>query len=164
DAVEKFVVDMRGRGQIPEDIRMAKDANEAISEADIICAATTSSTPVFADASLKPGVHINGVGSYTSEMQEIPSESVGRALVSVDSHSAALAECGDLAIPMKMNLISKEDIHEIGEIIAGKKPGRSSENQVTFFKSVGVAAQDAVAGRLAVANARRMGLGLQVEL
>jgi ornithine cyclodeaminase/alanine dehydrogenase-like protein (mu-crystallin family) len=89
---------------------------------------------------------------------------VARALVAVDSRAAALAECGDLGIPLREGLLTKSAIAEIGEIAAGARPGRASGEQITFFKSVGVAVQDAAAGQLAVRNARRLGLGVEVEL
>jgi ornithine cyclodeaminase/alanine dehydrogenase-like protein (mu-crystallin family) len=130
----------------------------------VICSATTSTKPVFSDAELKPGVHINGLGSYTPEMQEIPADTVRRALVVVDSRPVCLAEAGDLVKAILQGQITAKHIHaEIGEIVLGRKSGRSSPEQVTFFKSVGVAVQDAVAARLALENALKLGLGQRVE-
>lgn len=162
--VQTFITEMKGAGRIPEDLRAASSPQEALASAEIVCAATTSSTPVFADADLQPGAHVNGVGSYTPQIQEIPTETVARALVTVDSREAALAECGDLAIPLKEGRIAESDIHEIGELALGRHPGRTAQDQITFFKSVGVAVQDAVAGRLALENARALGLGTLVNL
>lgn len=161
--VRDFISAMAGRGRIPNVLRAAKDPAEAVNNADIISTATTSTTPVFSDTDLKPGVHINGVGSYTLEMQEIPAETVCRARVTVDSRSAAQVESGDIAIPLEKRLIEESDIAEIGEVISGKLPGRSAAEQITIFKSVGVAVQDAVAARLAVENARGMGLGTEIN-
>jgi ornithine cyclodeaminase len=161
--VETFIADMAGQGRIPGHLRSAHNSTEAVLDADIISTATTSKAPVFIDSDLKPGVHINGVGSYTLDMQEIPSETVARARVTVDSRSAAQVESGDIANPLKKNLISESQIAEIGEVILGQQPGRSSPNQITLFKSVGVAVQDAMAAQLAVSNARKLGLGMQVE-
>jgi len=129
----------------------------------VICTATTSTSPVFTDSELKAGVHINGVGSYTPEMQEIPAETVARAVVVIDSRSAALAEAGDLVKPIQQGLINEWHIHaELGEIVLGRKPGRNTPDRVTLFKSVGVAVQDAAAARLALENALRSGLGQEV--
>jgi ornithine cyclodeaminase len=162
--VEAFICEMAGKGPIPADLRAAGTPAQALEDADVVCTATTSTSPVFKDMELKAGVHINGIGSYTPEMQEIPSETVSRALVVVDSHSAALAEAGDLVKPIKQGLINEWHIHaELGEIVLGKKSGRSNPNQVTFFKSVGVAVQDAAAARLAIENATRFGLGKHVS-
>ena len=159
-----FIHEMAGQGPLPADLRAAHSPEQAVAEADIICTATTSLTPVFTDSHLKPGVHINGVGSYTPEMQEIPSETVRRALLVVDSRPAALSEAGDLIQPIRQGLISEAHIHaELGEIVLGEKSGRGSEAQVTFFKSVGVAVQDAAAAHLALSNARKLGLGQFIE-
>ncbi len=89
-------------------------------------------------------------------------ETVARARVIVDSRLAAQVESGDIAIPLQKGLLREGDIAEIGEVIAGKAAGRSSPEQITFFKSVGVAVQDAMAARVAVANAKKMGLGTEV--
>lgn len=158
-----FVAEMAGRVPIPHDLRAASSPAEAIHEADIVCTATTSNTPVFSDADLKPGTHISAVGSYTPEMQEIPAETVKRALVVVDARSAALVESGDLIQPLRSGLFGADHVHaELGEIILGRKPGRSSPDQITYFKSVGVASQDVMAAQVAVQNALRLGLGQTV--
>ncbi|MBN1452534.1 MAG: hypothetical protein JW963_16075, partial [Anaerolineales bacterium] len=103
-------------------------------------------------------------GSYTPDMQEVPAETVARALVVVDSRLATLAETGDLIQPMQAGLFGEEHIHaELGEILLGRKIGRRSPNQITYFKSVGVAVQDAMAAQLALQNARRLGLGVEVD-
>jgi ornithine cyclodeaminase len=160
----QMIEQLAGRGRIPSDLRPAETARQAVSQADVVCTATTSNTPVFADADLKPGAHINGVGSYSPEMQEVPAETVLRALVVVDSRPAALAEAGDLIQPIQRGLFSAEHIHaELGEIVLGRKTGRSDAGQVTFFKSVGVAVQDAAAAQLALQNAEQLGLGQLVN-
>lgn len=161
---EAFVREMAGKGPIPGDLRVASDPGQAVSEADIVCTATTSNTPVFADADLKSGAHVSAIGSYTPEMQEVPAETVARALVVVDSRSATLAETGDLLRPMQAGLFGKEHIHaELGEILLGRKTGRGSPDQITYFKSVGVAVQDAMAAQLALQNARGQRLGVKVK-
>lgn len=163
ERVEAFIRDLAGKSSIPSDLRAASTPAEAVREADVICTATTSSTPVLDDLDLKPGVHINGIGSYTPEMQEIPAKTIARALVVVDSRSAVLTEAGDLIQPIRQGIITESHIHaELGEIILGRKPGRTDEAQITCFKSVGVAVQDANAARLALQNALKMGLGQRV--
>ncbi len=162
--VEAFVTEMSGRGPIPDDCRAVEHARAAVAEADIICAATTSHEAVFVDADLKPGVHINGVGAFTPDMQEVPAATVQRALVVVDSREAALQEAGDLIQPIRLGKMTPEDIHaELGELVIGKKMGRSSDTEITFFKSVGVAVQDVAAGSLALANAGKMNLGQRTD-
>ena len=98
-------------------------------------------------------------------MQEIDATTVRRAWVIVDSRAAALAEAGDLIIPLRAGEIDLDHIStELGEVLAGAKPGRTSAEQITFFKSVGVAVQDAVAAQLVVRNGAALGLGRMVEL
>ncbi len=159
-----FAAEMAGRAPIPRDLRVADSPAQALHDADIVCTATTARTPVFSDSDLKSGVHISAVGSYTPDMQEIPAETVKRSLVVVDARSAALAESGDLIQPIQAGIFGADHVHaELGEIVLGRKSGRSSPTQITYFKSVGIAAQDVMAAQLAVDNARRLGLGHNVE-
>ena len=158
-----YAREMSQRLSLP--VTVSKSPQEALSQADIICTATTSSTPVFSDADLKSGAHINAVGAYTPQMQEVPSDTVARATVVIDHRTASLAEAGDLLIPLSQGRITLDHIRaEIGEIIAGTKPGRRSETEITLFKSVGVAGQDVAAASRVLANAKRMGLGVSVTL
>lgn len=163
ESAEKFASEMAGRGRVPKDLRVAESPAQAAKEADIICTATTSTHPVFTDADVKSGAHISAIGSYTPEMQEVPAETVARAKVVVDSRSATLAETGDLLKPMQTGLFDESHIHgELGEIVLGRKSGRVSETEITYFKSVGIAVQDAMAAQLALRNAEKMGLGQKV--
>lgn len=142
----------------------ATSAHEAIEQADIICATTTAATPVFDDADVASGTHINAVGSYTPQAREIPAETVVRARVVVDSRQAAWDEAGDLIQPLNAGLITRDYIHaELGELVLGQRPGRTDDRQITLFKSVGLAVQDAVAARFALDTACRLGLGRQVD-
>lgn len=162
---EAFVAEMAGYGPIPTDVRIAKTPREAVAEADVICTATTSRTPVFDGHDLKPGAHVNGIGSYTPLMQENDLTTVRRARVIVDSFEAVLAEAGDLIIPLNAGDITRDHIAaELGEVIAGIKPGRTNPEQITFFKSVGVAVQDAMAAKIILRNGSIMGLGTSIEL
>lgn len=164
ERAQAMVREMAGRGPVPHELRVANNSRQALSEADIICTATTSSSPVFEDSDLKPGAHISAIGSYTPDMQEVPAKTVARALVVVDSRSATLAETGDLLRPMQDGLFGENHIHaELGEILLGRKTGRGSPDQITYFKSVGVAVQDAMAAQLALLNARSQGLGVKVD-
>jgi ornithine cyclodeaminase len=136
---------------------------DALQGADIVCATTTSPVPVFDDVDLAPGVHINAVGSYMPQVREIPPETVARAVVVVDSRAAAWEEAGDLIQPLNAGLITRDHIRaELGELVLGTKPGRADGREITFFKSVGIAVQDAVAARVALENATNQGLGVTV--
>ena len=147
------------------EVNVAGTPSEAVAQADVICTATTSSAPVFADTDVRPGTHINAVGAYTPQMQEIPGETVQRAKVVIDHREASLAEAGDLLIPLEDGVIEEEHIYaELGEICAGLKPGRTSPDEVTLFKSVGVAVQDVAAASAVLRAAKRRGLGTEVEI
>lgn len=158
-----FAEEMSGQGRIPRDIRVAASPKEAVEHADIICTATTASAPVFDDRDVKPGAHISAVGAYTPEMCEVPPATVARARVFVDSRSACMEEAGDLIQPIRAGLFDESHIHaELGEVVLGRRSGRVTDDEITFFKSVGVAAQDAMAAQVALKNARTMKIGEEV--
>ncbi len=159
-----FAEEMAGRDGVPATIEVMADVASAVSQADIICTATTASTPVFPGKRLRPGTHVNGVGSYLPSMQEVDLDTIQRALVVVDSREAVLAEAGDLIIPIQDGAIGVDHIHaELGELCAEMMPGRTSDSQITYFRSVGVAVQDAAAAALALRNADKFGLGTLVD-
>lgn len=141
------------------------DLASAVREADIICTATTSRDPVFDDVDVRPGTHINGVGSFTPEMQEIPAATIARAMVVVDQVEAALEEAGDLIIPLREGLIDGSHLsRELGHLLGGRIPGRVNDEQITVFKSVGNAIQDMAVGRFAVDEAGRRQIGQHISL
>lgn len=143
----------------------AGESPTVLKEADIICTATSSAEPVFADKHLKPGAHINAIGSYKPHKREIPAETVLRAKVFADQVEACLEEAGDIIIPLQGGLISRNHIlAEIGEILSGEKPGRTSAGEITLFKSVGNAVQDLVSAAKILESAREMDLGVEVPL
>jgi len=139
-------------------VTVLSDSRKAVQSADIVLAATTSLTPVFKGADLRPGTHVTGVGSFTPDMQEIDAETVRRARVVVDSRQGCLAEAGDI---IKAGAAIDA---ELGEIVNGKAPGRRDDQEITFFKSVGLAAQDAAAAAAVLASAEQLELGIVVEL
>jgi ornithine cyclodeaminase len=150
ERAQSFVDDLAGQGRIPADLRMAADPAEAAILADIICTATTSKVPVYPAEAICPGTHINGVGSYTPEMLENPPEIYSRACAFSDARDAVLAEAGEVIAAVERRLLHPEEIAELGEVILGRRPGRTSTEQITFFKSVGVAVQDAIAAQIAL--------------
>jgi ornithine cyclodeaminase/alanine dehydrogenase-like protein (mu-crystallin family) len=140
------------------DVEVVSDPQAAVKGADIVISATTSLTPVFKDEAVKPGTHITGVGSFTPEMQEIDAATVKRARVVVDSRQGCLAEAGD---------VIKAGGHidaELGDIVNGKAVGRIHSHDITFFKSVGLAVQDAAAAAAVLQAAEKQNLGTLVEL
>ncbi len=160
--VRRFVAEMQPR--VHARLEAAASATEAVAGAAIVCAATTSSTPVFEGGYLAPGTHVNGVGSFTLEMREIDAATVGRARIFVDSLESALAEAGDLVLAEREGLTRREDWTELGLVAAGRRVGRRTEQEITLFKSVGHAVQDVAAATFAVRAARERGLGQEVEL
>ena len=166
ESTEKFAREMReAGGRIPQHVTAVSSAKEALRGADIVCTATTAIAPVFADADLEAGTHINAVGSFTPEMREVPEETIGRSRVVVDSREACWEEAGDLLIPLKKGLISRDHVHaELGEILSGAKPGRRTDAEVTIFKSVGNAVQDVAVATKALEEARKQDLGVEIEI
>jgi len=141
---------------------------EAFAGADIICATTHSEEPVVRGEWLEPGVHVNSVG-LSAQGRELDGETVRRALVVVETRAAALAPApsgsNDLLWAIRDGLIGEAHIHaEIGELISGARPGRSSAEQITLYKSVGVAVQDAVAVHLAIEAAAEQGVGRETPI
>jgi ornithine cyclodeaminase len=165
DNARQFAQEMASVGPIPDEIIVTNNSNETVVGADIVCAATASKLPVFNGEDLKPGSHVNAIGSFTPDMQEVDVTTIQRSLIVVDSREAALEEAGDLIQPIESGEFEASLIHaELGEIITGQQTGRTDDKQITYFKSVGIAVQDVVAGRIALNNAQSTGLGTVVEL
>ncbi len=148
------------------DVKTIVSINSAeLREADIICTATTSQAPVFKDADLKPGVHINAVGAFRPDMREIPALTMQRALVVVDERRACLKEAGELIIPINQGVFVAQHIYaEIGDLTAGRVKGRENNAQITLFKSVGNAVQDLAAAEIVLQNGLKMNLGQTVQM
>jgi ornithine cyclodeaminase/alanine dehydrogenase-like protein (mu-crystallin family) len=157
-AAEAFAEDMSARLGIP--VLVASSTAEALAGAQVVCTATTATTPVFEDQELAAGVHINAMGSWRPQTAEIPPKTVCRARVFVDHRAAALEEAGDLLMPLREGRITAEHVRtELGEVIANRAAGRQTTNEVTLFKSVGLAVQDLFAAARALENARRLRIG-----
>jgi ornithine cyclodeaminase/alanine dehydrogenase-like protein (mu-crystallin family) len=136
-----------------------------VGEADVICTATSSSEPVVRDRDISPGTHINAIGTYRPDTREIPGETVARSRLVVDSRKACLAEAGDLVMAVQEGLLNAHDPpDEIGEVLAGRAPGRQDRDQLTLFKSVGNAVQDLAVAIVVLEEATKQGLGAEVEL
>ena len=140
--------------------RAARSIEEAVRGADVVCATTHSDIPVVRGAWLSPGAHVTSVG-YNTAGRELDEEAVARALVVVESRATSLAPP-----PAGANdLAGVEEVHaELGELVSGTRPGRSSAGEITLYKSVGVAVQDAAAAAVALARAHERGTGLRLAL
>jgi ornithine cyclodeaminase len=125
-------------------------------ESDVICTCTTSSTPLFNGAWLKPGCHLNLVGAFQPHAREVDTQTMARSRMFVDTYEGALAEAGELRIPLQEGTITREQIcGDLHEIASAKKPGRISDSDITLFKSVGCALEDLVTARLVYEEARQ---------
>ena len=143
----------------------ATGARQAVQGADIITTVTDSVTPVFLDADVAPGAHINLVGAYTRDMQEAPASTIIRARVFVDDVMAAAHEAGDIIKPIRANLYSTTELAgTLGQLLLGEVSGRQSDEEITLFKSVGLAVQDAAAAARALSRAEQEGLGAMIAL
>jgi ornithine cyclodeaminase/alanine dehydrogenase-like protein (mu-crystallin family) len=161
-AAARFAEEMADSLGIP--VRALHAVSE-IRAADVVCTATSSNTPVLADADLAPGTHINAIGAYRPDAREIPGETVARARLVVDSRETYLHEAGDLVMALEEGLLPAGTVPaELGEVVAGKEPGRRDGEQLTLFKSVGNAVQDLAAASVVLERARRLGLGTEVQL
>jgi ornithine cyclodeaminase len=147
------------------DVQVAANPNQALQEADIIVTATNSHSPVFSDL-IMPGVHINAVGSFRPDMQELPSHIFSAAdKVIVESRQAALEESGDLQIPIREGVFHESNIYaELGEIVGGKLKGRESDQEKTVFKSVGLATVDIAVARYVYEKAVKHHAGTSIHL
>jgi ornithine cyclodeaminase/alanine dehydrogenase-like protein (mu-crystallin family) len=171
------VRELRIAGRSPDRVRAlagelggvaAESYEDAIAGADIVCACTHSPQPVVRGAWLDPGTHVTSVG-FNPEGREVDADAVARALVVVESRAAALAPypagSNDLVWAIRDGAVGEDHVHaEIGELVSGTRPGRTSPDQITLYKSVGVAAQDAAAAALALETARARGLGAEIEI
>jgi alanine dehydrogenase len=118
-------------------------------ESDVLCTCTTSATPLFDGTLIRRGTHINAIGSFQPHTREIDDDTVRQARVVVDTYEGALAEAGDLLIPMKHGIITRNHIlADLHELLSGKKKVSTSERDITLFKSVGNALEDLVAAEL----------------
>jgi ornithine cyclodeaminase/alanine dehydrogenase-like protein (mu-crystallin family) len=127
-------------------VRLAPSAEDAVRGADVVLVATTSRTPVLLGEWLSPGMHVNAVGAPRPDWRELDDEVLRKAKLYVEQREAASRESGDV-------IAGGNIFAEIGEVLAGRKPGRESAEEITLFKSVGVAAEDLASAELVYRNA-----------
>lgn len=162
DAAESFAAEMTERLGLP--VETAEDADSVVAASEVIAEATTASTPIFSDASLRDDAHLNAVGSFTPEMQILPEATVVRSAVVVDHRESCWEEAGDLIQPRDRGAITESHLYaEFGEIASGRIP-KPPPGRPTLFKTVGTAVQDAAVGAAALTRAAELGLGVVVDL
>lgn len=159
---EQFVEEMSGKLNVEIEVASKRDVLE---ECDVICTATNSEEPLFYKNEVKAGVHINAIGSFKPNMQELDPELLKEARIFVDQKESCLAESGDLIQPIDAGLFSEDHIAgEIGEFTLGRIEGRIDDKQITVFKSVGVAIQDYMVANKIYEKAVTNGFGQAVNL
>jgi ornithine cyclodeaminase/alanine dehydrogenase-like protein (mu-crystallin family) len=141
------------------------DIEGAVRESDVVCTSTTSRTPIIKTAWVRPGTHINAIGANVANRREVEVELLRGSRVVVEYKEQAFQEAGDLVVPMKAGEINADIVAaELGEVVTGAKPGRTSNDQITLFKSIGVAIEDVSVGALAYEKATSQGVGTVVEM
>ena len=159
---ERLARDLRARQEV--DVAACASVEEAVADADVICTTTASHTPVLEGRWLRPGVHINAVGSGSPTDREVDGVTMRRARVFVDRMESAMREAGDLLLAIEEGAITHEHIAgELGAVLVDRTPGRRSPDEITLFKSVGLGAEDVAAARATYDECLRRGLGLEVD-
>jgi ornithine cyclodeaminase len=146
-------------------IEVAETAEAAVDGADLICTVTTSTSPVLHGAWIKPGAHLTAVGAYTPTARELDTTAVLNARLYADRRESLLKEAGEFLIPQSEGVIGDDHIvAELGEVLLGKAPGRSSPAEITLFKSLGIAIEDLAAAHHILRNAQASGAGTWFEM
>jgi len=155
-AREQLEAELQGY-TIPPRVIAVSEPDEGVAQADIVITATTSGTPTFSGSALRDGTHINAIGAYQPDRREVDEVAMRRAYVVVDGYDAAGVEAGELRIPG-----IKADA-ELSEIVTGSRPRRTDEKQITLFKSVGMAVQDAMSASYVLQQAEQQDVGLLID-
>jgi alanine dehydrogenase len=160
---QRFASEMRARFGVA--VTPCGSAEQAVRGADIVCTVTGSTTPVVHEAWLKPGVHLNAVGAARPDWRELTTAVVRRARLFVDSRAGAVSEAGDVVGPIREGAITERHIAaEIGEVFAGRHAGRENDEDVTLFKSLGMAVEDVATARFVYTRAQARGIGEEIRL
>ncbi|MDQ8021094.1 MAG: ornithine cyclodeaminase family protein [Moraxellaceae bacterium] len=159
DKLEAFCAEMAAETGVP--MEPADSAEAAVEGADIVITATTSPKPVLEGAWLAPGMHVSAVGSNSLVRRELDEAAVRRAeVVCADSRASAFAESGDLLPLIEKGRLLPGAVVELGEVVAGFRPGRTGNEQVTLFESQGMALQDIALGAAILQRASAAGVGV----
>lgn len=162
EAMNRFIRETGDKLNI--EILKAKNPEDVL-KADIICTASSSAVPLFDGKLVKEGSHINGIGSHTPNARELDTETIKRSLFIGDSREACFSEAGDIMIPVSEGSVKEDHFYaELGEIITGKKKGRTDDKMITLFKSNGLAIQDAATAKIVYEKAVEKGIGVKVDI
>jgi len=147
------------------DVEAADSVAAAVGGADIICTLTGARAPILFGRQVSPGVHINAVGACVPSAAEVDTALVAKSRYVVDLRASAEAEAGEYLTAREAGAIASDHIAaELGEIVAGSKPGRQGDREITLFKSLGLAAEDLAAAQFILDRARSLGVGQSVRL
>ncbi|MEB2493895.1 ornithine cyclodeaminase family protein [Peribacillus frigoritolerans] len=165
EKAQKFGEKLRAFG-VTVPFEVCEDVSAAVRQADIICCATRSNEPVFNGQDVRPGTHINGVGSYLPDMKEVDNTTVSRAAkIIVDDLAGVKAEAGELISAANQGNWSFNDIHgELYELVMRTKTGRENEEEITFFKSVGAAYFDLAVAKGVYSQSKERNIGMEIEV
>jgi len=163
ETAERFAAD-HADSDIPVEILDSPEA--VVRSADVLCTLTPTREPLIRGEWFRPGLHVNAVGAPPRpDHRELDSEAVRRSLVVVDDLASALDRSGEVCIPIADGVIAAAHIHaDLGHVILGTRPGRTREDQITLFNSVGLALQDMATSRLILDRATEAGVGLRLDL
>jgi ornithine cyclodeaminase len=155
----------RARAQLGVTVEVCASARDAVHGADIVCTITAARAPILEGSWLSPGAHINAVGASLPTARELDTEAVRRATLYVDRRESALSEAGDFLIPRAEGAITDAHIAgELGDVLATRVPGRTRPDEITLFKSLGLAVEDIAAVRRVYEKGIRTGAGISVTL
>ncbi|MGW5638783.1 ornithine cyclodeaminase family protein [Streptomyces sp. NPDC003832] len=154
------------RAELGLDAAAGADPRSVTEAADVLCTLTPSREPLVRGAWLTPGQHVNAVGAPPrADHREIDSEGVLRSRIVVDSFATARRKSGEVLIPLAEGALTEDDFRtELGHVLTGAAPGRSSDEEITLFDSVGVGLQDLAVARLLIDRAGREGVGTRIDL
>lgn len=152
-------------GKIPADIEVVESREAAVREADIVVAATTARQPTFSGAVLKEGSFVVAAGAYEATSREVDSETIRRASKWViDSRADCLDEAGDLLIPIDEGILNRDQVAQIAELVGGDRPGRENDEEITYYKSIGVPIQDLITAQHLERRAIEFDLGTVIDI
>lgn len=167
EKTKKFVEKLKNElSEFSTNILAYEHANDAVIDSDIITTVTTSTTPTFDAKYVKDGTHINGIGSFTPDMIELPTELINKNnKIYFDTNDGVLSEAGDILLPLDNGLITKNDFKgELGDLVLNPAIGRENNNEITIFKSVGTAVLDIACGYEIISKAQELNLGTKVDM
>ena len=151
-------------GRVSTDIELVASPAAAVARADVVVAATTAHQPVFDGRTLGPGTFVVAAGAYEATTREVDSETIARASKWVVDSLECLPDAGDLVIPMSEGIIEEGHVAGIADVVAGNRPGRDSDDEITYYKSMGVPIQDLVTAQHIERRAEERNIGTVIEI